>query len=72
VALDPRVLDRAVCLGTKTSPEEQAEPLAFLDKSNDVFVWSTSDLIGVSRKIIEHKLQLNPNTKPKKQKLCKM
>jgi hypothetical protein len=42
------------------------ELLAFLDKNSDVFTWSTSDLIGISRDIIEHKLQVNPNVKPKK------
>jgi hypothetical protein len=46
--------------------------LAFLDKNNDVFVWRTSDLTGVSRDIIEHKLQVNPYAKPRKQRLCKM
>jgi hypothetical protein len=53
-------------------PEEQAELLQFLDKKSDVFAWSTSDLIGISREVIEHKLQVNPNAQPKKQKLCKM
>jgi hypothetical protein len=28
--------------------------------------------MGVSRSIIEHRLQVNPSTKPMKQKLCKM
>jgi hypothetical protein len=28
--------------------------------------------MGVSRSIIEYKLHINPSTKPKKQKLCKM
>jgi hypothetical protein len=46
--------------------------LAFLDKNNDVFVWRTSDLTGVSRDIIEHKLQVNPYAKPRKQRLCKI
>jgi hypothetical protein len=46
--------------------------LAFLDKNNDVFGWSTSNLVGVSRDIIEHRLQVNPNAKPKEQKLWKM
>jgi hypothetical protein len=32
----------------------------------------TSDFIGVSRDIIEHKLQVNPAAKPRKQKLCKI
>jgi hypothetical protein len=38
------------------SPEEQVELLQFLDKNSDVFAWSTSDLVGVSREVIEHKL----------------
>jgi hypothetical protein len=46
--------------------------LASLDKSSDVFAWSTSDLIGVSRDINEHRLEVSPNVKPKKQKLQKM
>jgi hypothetical protein len=54
------------------SLEEQAELLQFLNKNINVFAWSTSDLLGVSREVIEHKLQVNPNVKPKKQKLHKM
>jgi hypothetical protein len=72
VPLDPRVPDRTVCIGAKVSQQEQAELLAFLDKNNVVFAWWTSDLVGVSRDIIEHWLQVNPSTKTKKKKLCKM
>jgi hypothetical protein len=72
VALDPRILDRTACIGAEMSPEEQAELLQFLDKNNDVFAWSTFDLVGVSREVIEHKLQVSPHVKPKKQKLRKM
>jgi hypothetical protein len=46
--------------------------LAFLDKNSDIFTWSTSDLVGVSRDIIEHRLQVNQNVNPKKEKLQKM
>jgi hypothetical protein len=46
MALDPRVSDRAVCLCTEMSPHEQAKILQFLDKKNDVFAWSTSNLVG--------------------------
>jgi hypothetical protein len=46
--------------------------LSFLDKNNDVFVWRTSDLMGVSKNIIEHKLQVNPSSKPRNQRLRKM
>jgi hypothetical protein len=48
------------------SPQEQVEILQFLDKNSDVFAWSTFDLVGVSREVTEHKLQVNPHVKPKK------
>jgi hypothetical protein len=48
------------------------ELLSFLDKNSDVFLWSTSDLVGVSMHVIEHQLQVSPIAKPKKQKLRKM
>jgi hypothetical protein len=54
------------------NPQEQVELLQFIDKNYDVFAWSTSDLVGVSREVIEHKLQVNTHVKPKKQKLHKM
>jgi hypothetical protein len=66
VALDPRVPDRTMCIEAEMSLKEQAKLLQFLDKNNDVFAWHTSDLIGVCRQVIEHKLQVNPNVKPKK------
>jgi hypothetical protein len=72
VPLGHMLPDRAVCLGTETDLEEQAELLGFLDKNSNVFAWSTIDLMGVSRDIIEHRLQLSPNVKPRKQKLQKM
>jgi hypothetical protein len=37
VALDPRIPNRAVCIGIETTPEEHVELLAFLDKNSDVF-----------------------------------
>jgi hypothetical protein len=52
--------------------QEQVEILSFLDKNSDVFTWSTSDLVGVSRDVIEHQLQVSLNARPKKQKLHKM
>jgi hypothetical protein len=61
VALNPTVPDRTMCIGAEMSPEEQAELLQFLDKNSDIFDWSTSNIIGVSREAIEHKLQVNPN-----------
>jgi hypothetical protein len=72
LTLDPRVPDKIVCIGAEMNPEEQAELLRFLDKNINVFAWSASDLVGVSRGVIEYKLQVNPHAKPKKKKLRKM
>jgi hypothetical protein len=72
VPLDPRVPDKTRCIGTEASQQEQAKLLAFLDKNNDFFIWSTSDLVAVSKDIIEHQLQVSPSARPKKQKLRKM
>lgn len=41
-------------------------------KNKDVFAWSSRDLEGVCRDIIEHKLEISDKIKPKKQKLRKM
>jgi hypothetical protein len=51
---------------------EENELLESLHKNKDVFAWSASDLRGVSREIIEHRFDINPSIRPKKQKLCKM
>jgi hypothetical protein len=72
VPLDLRVPDKAVMISQDLSASEEAELLSFLDKNSDVFTWQTSDLIGVSRDIIEHKLHVNPSARPKKQKLHKI
>ena len=44
----------------------------FLNKNQDVFAWCACDLRGVSRDIIEHKLDIDPKIRPKRQKLRKM
>jgi hypothetical protein len=61
-----------VTISQDLTPEEEKDLLSFLDKDNDVFAWKPSDLTGVSRDIIEHKLEVNPSARPKKQRLRKM
>ena len=43
--------------------------MEFLRSNKDIFAWSSNDLGGVSRDIIEHKLDIDPKVRPKKQKL---
>jgi hypothetical protein len=58
--------DKALFLGKGLLLEQEMKLLTFLDKNSDILPWSTSDLIGVSRDIIEHKLLVNPSTKPRR------
>jgi hypothetical protein len=48
-----------VVISQDLASSEETELLCFLDKNSDVFMWKTSDLTGVSRDIIEHKLQVH-------------
>jgi hypothetical protein len=72
VSLDPRVPDKMVTVSQDLTPGEEKELLSFLDKNSNVFAWRTSDLTGVSRDIIEHKLEVDHSARPKKQRPCKM
>ena len=54
-----------VTINATLEPEEEKELLMFLRKNQDVFAWSANDLRGVSRDIIEHRLDINPNINPK-------
>jgi len=68
VPLDKHLPDKEVTISTTLAPEEQQQLLEFLNKNRDVFAWSASDLCGVSRDIIEHRLDTDPKIKPKKAK----
>jgi hypothetical protein len=72
IPVDLRVLDKMVTISQDLAPSEEEELHLFLDKNSDVFAWKTSDLMGVSRDIIEHKLEVNPSAWPRKQRLHKM
>jgi hypothetical protein len=59
-------------LNLPLSADEEANLVQFLQKNKDVFAWSAKDLTGVDRNFIEHKLNIDPSVKPRKQKLRKM
>ena len=41
----------------------------FLRENMDIFTWKPVDMLGVPRELVEHKLDLNPSSKPVKQHL---
>jgi hypothetical protein len=67
VPLEQVVPDRQVIKGENLSTREEAELIDTLAKNKDIFAWTAFDLQGVSKDIIEHALDINLNTRPKKQ-----
>ena len=61
------VPDRMVVIGKGLEEAEEARLIQFLCNNQELFTWSSSDLRGVSRAVIEHTLEVNPMAKPVKQ-----
>jgi hypothetical protein len=72
VPLDPTTPKQTVMINEDLSPHDEERLLSCLDRNKDVFAWSTLDLVGVSRTIIEQSLGIDPLVCPKKQRLRKM
>ena len=53
---------------TTLSPEMRTRLIQFLKENLDVFAWSHEDMPGISPKIIQHKLNVNPEKKPVQQR----
>jgi hypothetical protein len=64
--------EQKVLLGSQLSEEQEITLIRFLFNNKDVFAWSTNDLCGVNRDVIEHSLNVDPSFRPRKQKLRKM
>jgi hypothetical protein len=66
------IADQRVLLGSQLSDEQEKTLLRFLFNNKDVFAWTTNDLCGVNRDVIEHSLNVDPSFRPRKQRLRKM
>jgi hypothetical protein len=66
------IAKQKVLLGSQLSDEQEKTLLRFLFNNEDVFAWSTNDLCGVNRDIIEHSLNVDSSFRPRKQRLQKM
>jgi hypothetical protein len=66
------IADQRVMLGSQLSGEQEKTLLRFLFNNKDVFAWTTNDLCGVNRDVIEHSLNVDPSFRPRKQRLRKM
>jgi hypothetical protein len=66
------IADQRVLLGSQLSDEQEKTLIRFLFNNKDVFAWTTNDLYGVNRDVIEHSLNVDPSFRPRKQRLWKM
>jgi hypothetical protein len=66
------IAEQKVLFGSQLSDEQEKTLLKFLFNNKDVFAWSTNDICGVNRDVIEHSLNVDPAIRPRKQKLQKM
>ena len=51
-------------IGMTLSPEMRSMLVQFLKENLDVFAQSHEDMPGISPRVIEHKLNVNPEKKP--------
>jgi hypothetical protein len=66
------IVEQKVLLGSQLSEQQEKTLIRFLFNNKDVFAWSTNDLCGVNRDVIEHSLNVDPSFRPKKQRLQNM
>ena len=55
-------------IGTTLSPEIRTRLVQFLKENLDVFAWSHEDMPGISPKVTQHKLNVDPEKKPVQQR----
>ncbi|XP_060972375.1 uncharacterized protein LOC133038292 [Cannabis sativa] len=68
VCISKEFPDHKVQIGTKLTPEFRARLIEFLIKRHHCFAWSHEDMTGIDSNIIVHKLQVDPDYPPVRQK----
>ena len=59
---------RTTRIRTTLSPEIRTRLIQFLKENLNVFAWSREDMPGISTKVIQHRLNLDPEKKPVQQR----
>ena len=62
---DPRLVQ----IGSTLSSEERERLAALLKDFKDVFVWSYEDMPRIDSEIVQHRIPIDPEARPVKQKL---
>ena len=64
VEIIPRDSSRVLKIRTTLPTTEKEKMISFLRANQDVFTWRHEDMPGIDRKIIQHRLNINPEYKP--------
>ena len=57
-------VNKTTKIGMTLSPKMRTRLIRFLKENLDIFAWSHEDMPGISLKVIEHKLNVDPEKKP--------
>ena len=68
VMLDESRPGRTTRMGTLASPTVRQDLASFLKMNQDVFAWSHEDMPGIDPSVIVHRLNVNPDSSPVRQK----
>ena len=63
---------KEVKVGTGMTTPVRDELVVLLRNYQDIFTWSYQDMLGLNPDIVQHRLPLNPDCSPVKQKLRRM
>jgi hypothetical protein len=66
--VDPSDADKKLCISTELEAKYEPVLITFLWTNLNVFAWQMSDMPGIPREVIEHKLDIDLAFKPIKQK----
>nr|AAK71558.1 putative gag-pol protein precursor [Oryza sativa Japonica Group] len=72
VATEPQAPEASASCASKkrlTSADKESTLVFFLRAHSDVFAWKPSDMPGVPREVIEHRLAVRPDARPVRQKV---
>jgi hypothetical protein len=56
-------------IGSSFDPKEESELIDILRCNKDMFAWRPSKMLGISREVAEHTLNIKPGSRPIKQGL---
>ena len=66
--MNDKELSKVLKLGRSLSEDLHKVILEFLKQNLDIFAWAHSDMEGIDLNVMSHRLNIDPNRKPSRQK----